>query len=435
MFNKVRIFVYRILIFFKRWLINFVANNIGFFFSSLLNYFMFKSGILIVLSTFLFLGILCSCKREHLPAEYFTPIVDTFSKIYINKGNDEIFSVINSPEGTYLFTGTTTTLSSGGKDVYIGEIDQNGRLLWSKTIGGAAEDGGRDILITPDNNLLISGYSRSFNINSNFEAYLIKTDRNGNVIWQKTLDAASSITKMERSNSNDGYIAVGGTFGWTSNLGRGVFISKLSDSGTIVWSKTYFGPNKNEMANNFSFDYSGNLMIVASAQDVYPNNDLFVLKTDMNGDTLWSKSIYGNGFEISSNIVNLDNNNFTICSSSGNVTDPLGITTITNIDNIGNNVILTSFQSNNPYSGNWMIKTTDNNLLLTGTQTDSLGNNPCYVKKLDFTGNVIWTKTFGDSLNYTVHHIMETNNSYIIVGAQNVPTDSTHALIIKMKKQ
>ena len=290
-------------------------------------------------------------------------------------------------------------------------------------------------MITPDNNLLISGYSRSFNINSNFEAYLIKTDRNGNVIWQKTLDAASSITKMERSNSNDGYIAVGGTFGWTSNLGRGVFISKLSDSGTIVWSKTYFGPNKNEMANNFSFDYSGNLMIVASAQDVYPNNDLFVLKTDMNGDTLWSKSIYGNGFEISSNIVNLDNNNFTICSSSGNVTDPLGITTITNIDNIGNNVILTSFQSNNPYSGNWMIKTTDNNLLLTGTQTDSLGNNPCYVKKLDFTGNVIWTKTFGDSLNYTVHHIMETNNSYIIVGAQNVPTDSTHALIIKMKKQ
>ena len=375
---------------------------------------MFKTGILSIISTILFVVIFSACKREHLPSSYFTTVVDTFSKIFINKGNEEIFSVIKSPEETYIFTGTTTSYSSGGKDVYIGEIDQNGKLLWSKTIGGAAEDGGRDIMILADNNLLITGYSRSFNLNSNYEAFIIKTDRNGNLIWQKTISEASGITKIERTLNNDGFIAVGGTFGWTSNLGRGVFISKLSDSGTIVWSKTYFGPNKNEMANNFCVDNSGNLLIVASSQDIYPNNDLYILKTDKNGDTLWTKSIYGNGLEVSANIVNLDNNNFSICSSSGNVTDPLGITTITSIDQQGNNGLINSFQSNYPYAGNWMIKTTDNNLLITGTQTDSVGNNPCYVKKMDYSGNVIWNKTFGDTLNYTIHHILETNNSMTI---------------------
>ena len=396
---------------------------------------MYKTVTLHFITLISILLMISACKREHLPAEYNAPIVDSFSRIYINKGNDEIFSVIKSPEGNYIFTGTTTTYSSGGKDVFLGEIDPNGNILWSKTIGGAAEDGGRDLMITSDNNILITGYSRSFNINSNYEAYLIKTDRKGNLIWQRTLDAASSITKIELANTNDGFIAVGGTFGWTSNLGRGVFISKLTDSGTIVWSKTYFGPNKNEMANNFCFDNSGNLMLVASAQDIYPNNDLYLLKTDINGDTIWTKSIYGNGYECSSNIINMGNNNFNICTSSGAVTDPLGITTITRMDGNGNAVLLNNFQSNYPFSGNWMIKTSDNNLLITGSQTDSAGNNPGYLDKLDNAGNLLWTKSFGNTLNYNIHQVMETNDSYIIVGCQNVNSDTTHALVIKMKKK
>lgn len=369
-----------------------------------------------------------------MPADYFTPVADSFVKTYINKGNEEIFSVIKSPEGNYIFTGTTTTLSNGGKDVFVGEIDPGGNMLWSKAIGGAAEDGGRDVMVTADNNLLITGYSRSFNINSNYEAYIIKTTRKGSVIWQKTYDIASGITKIEPTLNNDGFIAVGGAFGWTSNLGRFFFISKLNDTGGVVWSKTYPGLNKNEMANNFCYDNSGNLLVVGSAQAIYQNNDLFILKLDANGDTLWTKSVSGNGYEVCSNIVNVGNNNFVICSSSGYLTNPLGITTISQTDANGNFNLLTNFQSMNPYSGDWMIKTTDNNLLLTGSQTDSVGNSPCYLTKMDNSGNLLWTKKFGNSLNYTVHHVMETNDSYIIVGAHDVATDTTHALIIKVKK-
>ena len=396
---------------------------------------MYKTGILFTTAICSILLMLTSCKRETLPAEYNTaPVLDSFVKTYIKSGNEEIFSVINSPEGNYIFTGTSTTLSSGGKDVFIGEIDPNGNILWSKTIGGAAEDGGRDIMITPDNNLLITGYSRSFNINNNYEAYLIKTTRTGTVLWQKTYDIASSITKIELSKNNDGYIAVGGAYGSTSNLGRFFFISKINDTGAVVWSKTFTGINKNEMANNFCYDNSGNLMVAGSAQAIYQNNDLYITKLNSNGDTIWAKSISGNGYETCSNIINLGNNNFIICSSSGYHTNPLGITTITQTDTAGNLNFLTNFQSTNPYSGDWIIKTNDNQLLLTGSRTDSVGNNPCYLTKMDITGNVLWTKTYGNSQYYTVHHVMETNDSYIIAGAQNVPTDSTHALLIKVKK-
>ena len=278
-------------------------------------------------------------------------------------------------------------------------------------------------------------YEKSaININNNYEAYLIKTTRTGTVLWQKTYDIASSITKIELSKNNDGYIAVGGAYGSTSNLGRFFFISKINDTGAVVWSKTFTGINKNEMANNFCYDNSGNLMVAGSAQAIYQNNDLYITKLNSNGDTIWAKSISGNGYETCSNIINLGNNNFIICSSSGYHTNPLGITTITQTDTAGNLNFLTNFQSTNPYSGDWIIKTNDNQLLLTGSRTDSVGNNPCYLTKMDITGNVLWTKTYGNSQYYTVHHVMETNDSYIIAGAQNVPTDSTHALLIKVKK-
>ena len=396
---------------------------------------MFKSGILYILSICSIILIITSCKREHLPAAYSTPpVLDSFEKTFINKGNEEIFSVINSPEGNYIFTGTSTSYSSGGKDVFVGETDPSGNIIWSKTIGGAAEDGGRDIILTADNNLMIAGYSRSFNINSNYEAYLIKTTRTGTVLWQKTYDVASSFTKIEISNTSNGILAVGGAYGFTNNLGRTFFISNINDTGTMVWSKNYFGLNQNEMANNFCYDNSGNMMVIGSAQDIYQNNDLYVLKLNANGDTLWGKSISGNGYEQCSNIVNLGNNNFIICSSSGTITDPLGITTITQSDANGNLSLLKNFQSQNAYSGDWIIKTSDNHLLLTGSQTDSIGNTPCYLTKMDYSGNLTWTKTYGNALNYTVHHVLETSDSYIIAGAQNVSADTTRALMIKVKK-
>jgi len=394
-----------------------------------------KTGILSIIAICCIVLVFTSCKREHLPAAYSTPpILDSFVKTFINQGNEEIFSIINSPDGNYIFTGTTTSFSNGGKDVFIGETDPNGNIIWSKAIGGAAEDGGRDIIITADNNLLIAGYSRSFNINSNYEAYLIKTTFTGTVLWQKTYDIASSFTKVEISNNSSGYIAVGGAYGFTNNLGRTFFISNINDTGTIVWSKNYFGLNQNEMANNFCYDNSGNLMVIGSAQDIYPNNDLYVLKLNANGDTLWGKSVAGNGYETCSNIVNMGNGNFTICSSSGTVTDPLGITTITQSDANGNMNFLKNFQSQNAYSGDWIIKTSDNHLLLTGSQTDSAGNNPCYLTKMDYSGNLTWSRTYGNTLNYTVHHVLETSDSYLIAGAQNVSADTTRALMIKVKK-
>ena len=93
-----------------------------------------------------------------------------------------------------------------------------------------------------------------------------------------------------------------------------------------------------------------------------------------------------------------------------------------------------NFQSQNAYSGDWIIKTSDNHLLLTGSQTDSIGNTPCYLTKMDYSGNLTWTKTYGNALNYTVHHVLETSDSYIIAGAQNVSADTTRALMIKVKK-
>ena len=103
-----------------------------------------------------------------------------WSKLYGGPTYDNAgYSVKQTFDNGFVIAGITNSFGFGMKDVYILKTDSNGKLLWSKTYGGASNDIGKSIQITNDGGFILGGFTNSFGADSN-DVYIIKTDSLGN---------------------------------------------------------------------------------------------------------------------------------------------------------------------------------------------------------------------------------------------------------------
>lgn len=87
--------------------------------------------------------------------------------------NVELKDIALTSTGGYIFTGSYW--ANPGHQVIVGNTDENGTLLWSKTIGGSLDDFAESIAQTNDGGFVIGGFGNSYGIsNDDHQAYLIR---------------------------------------------------------------------------------------------------------------------------------------------------------------------------------------------------------------------------------------------------------------------
>ncbi|MCG2676856.1 hypothetical protein L6304_06800, partial [bacterium] len=112
--------------------------------------------------------------------------------------------------------------------------------LWTKTYGGKGFDEGSSVQQTSDGGYIIAGCTGSF-AGRWLDVYLVRTDANGNALWTKTyggkdIDGGSSV----QQTSDGGYIIAG----YTESFGAGgqdVYLIRTDANGNALWTKTYGG--------------------------------------------------------------------------------------------------------------------------------------------------------------------------------------------------
>ncbi len=126
-----------------------------------------------------------------------------WDKTYGGNSYDKLRTIVQTLEGNYVLGGYTYSSSSGDmkaaskgeRDYWIIEIDTSGNLIWEKNIGGAADDLLTSILVLPNGEYYLFGGSSSEIsadkterlVQSAYEdSWLVKIDKNGNVLWDKT---------------------------------------------------------------------------------------------------------------------------------------------------------------------------------------------------------------------------------------------------------
>jgi hypothetical protein len=95
-------------------------------------------------------------------------------------------SVRQASDGGYIIAGYTRSSGAGYGDVYLIRTDVNGNTVWQKIFGGNLDAKGNAVQLTSDNGYIIVGYKETSSTDYVIEAYLIKTDASGNTVWEKT---------------------------------------------------------------------------------------------------------------------------------------------------------------------------------------------------------------------------------------------------------
>ncbi len=203
-------------------------------------------------------------------------------------------SIQQTTDGNYLMAGwkyADRTMNSRS-DLYLLKTDISGNRIWEKTLGGNKDDFAYSLHRTTDTGFIVCGQTES-NVSDSVDAYLIKVDINGNKEWEKTLGGCG----YDRGDSvqpatDGGYIVAGSTDSYGAG-GLDVFLVKTDSSGNKTWEKT-FGGMGDDWANSVQPTADGGYILVGCTRSYGSGGiDIYVIKTDSQGNKHWEKTLGG----------------------------------------------------------------------------------------------------------------------------------------------
>jgi hypothetical protein len=151
-----------------------------------------------------------------------------WQKSFGGPSQDFAYSILQTADGGYVFTGFTTSaggdvsVTHGGRDCWVVKLDSTGTLVWEHALGGTLSEIATQIIQTQDGNYLISAYSASSNgdlttSNGQDDFWVVKINTSGDVLWQKSMGGSGIDQAHGLDQATDGgYVVVGSS---TSNTG------------------------------------------------------------------------------------------------------------------------------------------------------------------------------------------------------------------------
>ena len=166
--------------------------------------------------------------------------------------------------------------------------------------------------------------------------------------------------------------------------------------GQATFIKT-IGKSGDEVANSGIECHDGNFLIIGSTtSEGNGAEDGLVIKVDINGNTLWTKTIGGTGYDELHHAIQLSNNDFVVVGWTESYGNGKEDVLLVRINNDGDVIWSTTIGGQNDDRGYTLIETIDGDFIVTGwTESYGAGIRDILTMKIDISGNTVWSKTYG----------------------------------------
>ena len=293
-----------------------------------------------------------------------------WTRTYGGTGDEWGYHVEQTSDGGFIITGQTESFGAGLADVYLIKTDSNGDTMWTRTYGGEFMDWGMGVLETDDGGYLIAGSTSSFGMGE-WDAYLIKTDSNGDLVWSRTIgglqvDAGNCIDQA----FDGGYIIAGTTYSFGAGESD-MYLVKTDFEGNVIWSQT-FGGNEMDGAAGVQQTIDGGY-IAAGWQQTYGGaewDDAWAVRQTSDGGYI----LAGNTQSFGSGFIDIY---------------------VIKTDELGNEIWNRVIGGEGEDSGYDVKLTIDGGYIVTGCSELPGNLNDVYITKMDENGDEIWSKTIG----------------------------------------
>jgi hypothetical protein len=213
-----------------------------------------------------------------------------WGKTFGGNNMDYASNVKQTSDGGYIIVGSTAYFSNGElpfSDIWLIKTDSNGNMEWDKRFGSSGYDGsGTDVIELSDGSYILLGVKHLSDTLPLFSIWVIKTDINGNLVWDKTFskESKSCYGRIMKKLNDGGYI-IAGSIRYPSDL----YLLKINSEGILQWEKS-FNRNKYEYCNSLDTTSDGGFIILGNTCNDLPYDDVWLVKTDSEGELQWDKT-------------------------------------------------------------------------------------------------------------------------------------------------
>ncbi|MEN7550988.1 T9SS type A sorting domain-containing protein [Rapidithrix thailandica] len=191
-------------------------------------------------------------------------------------------------DGGYILVGSSTLNCTGGNgqlnDIYVVRLKPDLSVMWDRYIGGELNDEAFCVKETPKGNFIITGYTQSFGVGSQGDAYLLSLDAAGNFQWMRTyglerVDIAKGLIIDQNSTGSWNYVVSG----YTNSVGpNNAYMFKTDANGNLLWTNTY-GIDNYDYSYELTRSKPGYVFTGSVSSYGAGSNDIYLVETDLNG--------------------------------------------------------------------------------------------------------------------------------------------------------
>ncbi|MBU1637121.1 T9SS type A sorting domain-containing protein [bacterium] len=324
-----------------------------------------------------------------------------WSRTYGGVNIDVCTSAQQTTDGGYILAGYT---QSGDTDFWIVKTDINGDSVWSRTYGGNGDERCYCVQQTSDTCYVLTGFTDSYDGEIGYgDFWLVKTNRNGDVLWSQTYGEGYSDYCQTVTETFDGGFALAG-YTMTYDSDWEFWLVKTNSNGDCLWSHTFGSDGPDQCYSMQQTSDSGFVLAGYTGTIDWP--DVRLIRTDASGDVLWNRT-FGGGIDRCRSVKQTIDGGFILTG------DRWILKTDANGDSLWSYI----------YDGwryfNCVWETIDGGYVLGGTTSSSgVGGEDFELIKTSAMGDNLWSRTFGGSESDGCSMIQQTTDGgFILVGS------------------
>lgn len=366
------------------------------------------------------------------------------------------FRVCQTSDGGYACMGYGASAdmdfadSHGSEDILITKLHADGTVQWSRVLGGTAEDRAIDLLEASDGSIMVVGntYSNDGDVTANhgeMDIWLVRLSSLGTIVWQHTYGGSGNEVLGQLEEAVDGGFLIhastgsgdGDVVGFHGGNGFDNWMFKIDAAGTVEWSRAIGGSAHDggghmvRMADggilvNFSFTGSND----GDVTNHHGEGDCLLVKLNSSGVVQWTRAIGGSLAESGSDAVELSNGDImllgTTASSDGDITTNHGESDVllARLNSSGDLLWTRTYGGALYDAGLNIVAATDGGFVLGCTSAsndgDVLGNhgaNDAWLVKVDANGALLWQRSIGGSSGEIASMVQDTGGGSLFWGS------------------
>jgi hypothetical protein len=356
-------------------------------------------------------------------------------RVYGRAGSDFAQSAALTADGGLIVVGATALSGSPLDSIWLLRTDGSGDTLWTRTFGpnGNGDAAGGSVAQTRDGGFIIAGWGER-HLNSEGDLLLIKTDAGGDTVWTRQLDLPGSQgASCVRQTLDNGYIIVG-TNRTTQNGDGDIWVVKTDENGDTSWTKSFGGSGQQDGNSVEQTSDSSYIVLGTTWNQNGMHSQIMLTKTDASGNELWTRT-FGNDYrEWASSVRQTSDGGYILTGNTEPSSIAGGGALLLKTDGDGNLVWQKLLNGSGGWLGNSVEPTSDGGYVIAGYTFSCAGaQTGAWLVKTDGGGEVVWDAGFGRvSYNDGVAASEAPGGGYLLAGS-TCPDSATNSDIWVIK--